>query len=308
MGHNTHSQISIHCTSFINLLHEDQFYFDEAWKMAYEPEGRKYSLHWLIVYNYKESPHTFTNIELVTFPQQPPLSQHCPSDSASPTATIITTLPQNNMNPPTRAASVTFQNVVLQMPLTDPTKVLVYKSVCIETVDMAVQEEQVLHNSVEHADRVRYVGSPVEGTDNDRSNSSTGNKFGIQFSQPLLSELQAIDCDIENAKSKLQDLQIRIDDTQSKLQDLQTLRSEKMQEIQKTFGTMVTNLAVGCIGDVLLSCPLIYSEGVVCSIILVIFISLECHLFEPSSSPNCTTSIMEVEENEARRNGTTHYT
>ncbi|KAK1352230.1 hypothetical protein POM88_053494 [Heracleum sosnowskyi] len=73
------------------------------------------------------------------------------------------------MNPPTRVASVTSQNVVLQKPLTDPTKLLVYKSVCI-------------------------------------------------------------------------------DDTKSKLQDLQTLRSEKMQEIQKTFGTMVTNLAVGCIG------------------------------------------------------------
>ncbi|KAK1353371.1 hypothetical protein POM88_052506 [Heracleum sosnowskyi] len=46
-----------------------------------------------------------------------------------------------------------------------------------------------------------------------------------------------------------------IDDTKIELQDLHTLRAEKMQEIQKAYGTMGTNLLVGCIGDDLLSVP-----------------------------------------------------
>ncbi|XP_074382024.1 uncharacterized protein LOC141723950 [Apium graveolens] len=70
----------------------------------------------------------------------------------------------------------------------------------------------------------------------------------LRFSQPLLPELEAIDSQIENAKNKLQDLQIHI-------KDLHTLRAEKMQEIQKAFGTMGANLLVGCIGDDLLSGP-----------------------------------------------------
>ncbi|KAK1358589.1 hypothetical protein POM88_043063 [Heracleum sosnowskyi] len=141
----------------------------------------------------------------------------------------------------------------VSVPLTDPTKVLVYKSVCIETVDMAVQEEHVWHNSVEHADRVRYVGSPVEGTENDRSNSSTGNSnFGLWQGHAVNYEFVFLLNVILNrdvfADLKNLGFNIRIDDTKSKFQDLQTLRGETMQEIQKTFGTMVTNLAVGCIG------------------------------------------------------------
>ncbi|WOH05434.1 hypothetical protein DCAR_0624850 [Daucus carota subsp. sativus] len=70
-----------------------------------------------------------------------------------------------------------------------------------------------------------------------------------RFSQPLFSELHAIDCHIVDAKSKLQEFQTCIDDTKSKLKDLETLRAEKMQAIQKAFGPMATNLVVGYIGD-----------------------------------------------------------
>ncbi|XP_074347889.1 uncharacterized protein LOC141686739 isoform X1 [Apium graveolens] len=78
----------------------------------------------------------------------------------------------------------------------------------------------------------------------------------LWISQPLLPELHAIDCDINDAKSKLHDLQFNMDETKYKLQNLQTLRDKKMQEIQKAFGTMGANLAVGYIGDDLLSVPL----------------------------------------------------
>ncbi|XP_074348922.1 uncharacterized protein LOC141687514 isoform X2 [Apium graveolens] len=77
----------------------------------------------------------------------------------------------------------------------------------------------------------------------------------LRFSQPLLPELHAIDAHIDNAKSRLHDLQILIDDAKIELQDLHTIRAEKMQEIQKAFGTMGTNLLVGCIGDDLLYVP-----------------------------------------------------
>ncbi|KAL8099199.1 hypothetical protein AgCh_031752 [Apium graveolens] len=77
----------------------------------------------------------------------------------------------------------------------------------------------------------------------------------VLFSRPLLSELHAIDCRIDEAKSKLQEFQGRNDDTKSKLRDLETLRAEKMQEIQKAFGTMFKNLLVGHIGDDLFSSP-----------------------------------------------------
>ncbi|XP_017234938.1 uncharacterized protein LOC108208869 [Daucus carota subsp. sativus] len=62
----------------------------------------------------------------------------------------------------------------------------------------------------------------------------------LRNSQPL-SELHVIDCNINSAKSKLQ--------------DLETLRKKKMEEIQKAFGSMGTNLAVGCIGNDLLRAP-----------------------------------------------------
>ncbi|KAK1398070.1 hypothetical protein POM88_007933 [Heracleum sosnowskyi] len=75
----------------------------------------------------------------------------------------------------------------------------------------------------------------------------------LWFPQPLLPKLHATDCQDYDAKSILQDIQIRIDDANIKLQDLQTLRAEKMQEIQKAFKTMDTNLVVGYVGDDLLS-------------------------------------------------------
>ncbi|KAL1812608.1 hypothetical protein ACET3Z_022673 [Daucus carota] len=77
----------------------------------------------------------------------------------------------------------------------------------------------------------------------------------VRFSQPLLSEIHAIDCHIVDAKSKLQEFQVCIDDTKSKLKDLETLRAEKMHAIQKAFGPMATNLVVGYVGDDLLSSP-----------------------------------------------------
>ncbi|KAK1364172.1 hypothetical protein POM88_039733 [Heracleum sosnowskyi] len=75
----------------------------------------------------------------------------------------------------------------------------------------------------------------------------------LRFSKPLITELHAIDCHIDDAKTKVQDLQAQVDDAKNILQNLQTLRSEKMSEIQKDFGTMGTSLAVGFIGDDLLS-------------------------------------------------------
>ncbi|XP_017255629.1 putative F-box/FBD/LRR-repeat protein At4g03220 [Daucus carota subsp. sativus] len=77
----------------------------------------------------------------------------------------------------------------------------------------------------------------------------------VRFSQPLFSELHAIDSHIVDTKSKLQEYKTLFDDTITKLKDLETLRAEKMKEIQKAFGPAVTNLVVGCIGDDLLSSP-----------------------------------------------------
>ncbi|XP_074363860.1 putative F-box/LRR-repeat protein At3g59160 [Apium graveolens] len=88
----------------------------------------------------------------------------------------------------------------------------------------------------------------------------------LRFSKPLVNELHSIDCHIEDAKTKLQelqaqvnnvkiklqDLETRVDDAKYKLQDLQTLRTEKLTEIEKAFGTMGTNIAVGFVGDDLL--------------------------------------------------------
>lgn len=77
----------------------------------------------------------------------------------------------------------------------------------------------------------------------------------LRFSKPLITELYAIDCLIDDAKSEVQDLQARTNDAISKLQNLQFLRAEKMTEIEKDFGTINTNLAVGFIADDLLSGP-----------------------------------------------------
>ncbi|KAK1402972.1 hypothetical protein POM88_002577 [Heracleum sosnowskyi] len=89
----------------------------------------------------------------------------------------------------------------------------------------------------------------------------------LRFSKPLIDELQSIDSHMDDAKTKLQELQARaddariqlqdllgrVDDAKLKLQDVQTLRVEKLTAIEKAFGTMGTNLAVGFIGDDLLS-------------------------------------------------------
>lgn len=250
-------------------------------------------------------------------------------------------------------ASVTAHNVVIEDTLEAPTNVLfgsenIHKSVCIGTMEEGLQEEQVMHNSEQHADMVRNVGALVEETYHDpvssfKRNSASGlwqgygvnpdfvclldqitikypgtfehltatnkkfykmkldmlctsvidfskvpltevdaemiaeyrdifadlQKLGfnvswlvnrlnyierLHFSQPL-PELHAIDCHIDDAKSKFQDLQIRIDDAKIKLQDLHTLRAEKMQEVKKPSGTLGANLAAGYAGYDLLSGP-----------------------------------------------------
>lgn len=74
----------------------------------------------------------------------------------------------------------------------------------------------------------------------------------LHISQPL-TELKAMDCHIGDAETELQDLQIHTDDAKIKLQDLYTLRSEKMQEIQKPFGTTSTSHVIDYIGYNLLS-------------------------------------------------------
>lgn len=77
----------------------------------------------------------------------------------------------------------------------------------------------------------------------------------LRFSKPLIMELHAIDCLIDDAKSEVQDLPAPTNDAISKLRNLQSLRAEKMTEIERDFGTMGTNLAVGFIADDLLSGP-----------------------------------------------------
>ncbi|KAK1402950.1 hypothetical protein POM88_002555 [Heracleum sosnowskyi] len=268
---------------------------------------------------------------------------------ASPRATIVTTLPQSNMNPQKVAVSMTAQNALLLGSLEVPTK------------DMNVQKEHVLEDSVV-ADRARHIDAPVEEIGKDQVSSLTGNgDFGVwlgykvnpeficlldrimhkypetfenftsknkklctmnlnilctslndftkismtevdsemisgykdvfaylknqgfnvswalrrlnfierlRYSKPLVPELHAIDCRIENDRSKLQELQACVDDVKIKLQDLQarvdesktklqaeqTLRMQKLIEIEKAFGTVGTKLAVGFIGNDLLSC------------------------------------------------------
>ncbi|KAK1403012.1 hypothetical protein POM88_002617 [Heracleum sosnowskyi] len=85
----------------------------------------------------------------------------------------------------------------------------------------------------------------------------------LRFSNPLIPELNAIDCRIDDDKSKLQemqacvddakiklqDLQARVNDAKTKLQDAQSLQMEKLTNIEKAFGTMGAKLAVGLIGD-----------------------------------------------------------
>ncbi|KAK1372648.1 hypothetical protein POM88_028841 [Heracleum sosnowskyi] len=231
-------------------------------------------------------PSPFYNLKYVKLPhgcEEAAISSNLRSYllGASPTATIVTTLPENT-NPRT-TASVTSQNVVLQKPLVPPTKVLVDsgnlpKSVCIDTVDMGVQ----------------HVGSSVDGTDNDHVSSSSGNiDFGLWRGYTVNSEfvllLNAIMdkypetfehfttkhkkfttmklnmfCTSVNDFAKISMTTVdteMIAEYRDVFADLHklgfdTLRDKKMQEIQKVFGTMGANLAVGYIGDDLLAGPL----------------------------------------------------
>ncbi|KAK1353373.1 hypothetical protein POM88_052508 [Heracleum sosnowskyi] len=80
----------------------------------------------------------------------------------SPTATIVTTLPKN-MIPHTVAASVTPQNVVLQETLVSSENITL--NLCVENVDMGVQEERIEQNSVVIADNNVDMGvqeAPIE--------------------------------------------------------------------------------------------------------------------------------------------------
>ncbi|XP_074343961.1 uncharacterized protein LOC141683170 isoform X3 [Apium graveolens] len=77
----------------------------------------------------------------------------------SPKATIVTAFPQNNMILPAEVAPVTAQNVMLEEPLSAPTKVRVdsekiRKTLSIDNVDMGVQEEHVVQNPVVDVHRV----------------------------------------------------------------------------------------------------------------------------------------------------------
>ncbi|XP_074380490.1 uncharacterized protein LOC141721443 isoform X3 [Apium graveolens] len=74
----------------------------------------------------------------------------------------------------------------------------------------------------------------------------------LRFSEPLITELQAIDCRIDVAKTEVQNLQAHVGDAIDNLQSLQTLHTEKMAEIEKKIENFGTNLAVVLIvGDVL---------------------------------------------------------
>lgn len=73
----------------------------------------------------------------------------------------------------------------------------------------------------------------------------------LQLSNPLVTELQAIECPIDYAKSEVKNLQARVGDGIDKLQNLRTPCAEKMTEIEK----INWNLVVGFIGDDLLSGP-----------------------------------------------------
>ncbi|KAK1360001.1 hypothetical protein POM88_044475 [Heracleum sosnowskyi] len=138
--------------------------------------------------------------------------------------------------------------------------------------DTGVQEELAGQDSILDVDSVGQIRAPVERTCNDRGCICGVAEIRVQRElacEPselyrtspvftaLLSELHEIDCHIDDAKSKLQEFQICIDDAKTKLRGLETLGAEKMQEIQKAFGTMVTNLVVGHIGDDLFSKSLV---------------------------------------------------
>lgn len=80
------------------------------------------------------------------------------------------------MIPQIEAASVTAENVEIEETMSPPTKVLfdpenIHRTVCIDTVEVGVQEEHVVQNCEVHVDAL------VEGTCNDQVSSSRGNCY-----------------------------------------------------------------------------------------------------------------------------------
>ncbi|KAL8099791.1 hypothetical protein AgCh_032155 [Apium graveolens] len=106
----------------------------------------------------------FCNLKYVMVPQEYKESSmssdlRCYLLGRSPKATIVTAFPQNNMILPAEVAPVTAQNVMLEEPLSAPTKVRVdsekiHKTLSIDNVDMGVQEEHVVQNPVVDVHRV----------------------------------------------------------------------------------------------------------------------------------------------------------
>ncbi|XP_074343958.1 putative F-box/LRR-repeat protein At3g28410 isoform X3 [Apium graveolens] len=106
----------------------------------------------------------FCNLKYVMVPQEYKESSmssdlRCYLLGRSPKATIVTAFPQNNMILPAEVAPVTAQNVMLEEPLSAPTKVRVdsekiRKTLSIDNVDMGVQEEHVVQNPVVDVHRV----------------------------------------------------------------------------------------------------------------------------------------------------------
>ncbi|XP_074327317.1 uncharacterized protein LOC141665233 isoform X2 [Apium graveolens] len=95
-----------------------------------------------------------------------------------PRATIVTSAAQNNRIHQTRAVSLAAENLVLQEPLAAPTKEPgdfqnINKTVMVDTsVDMGVQEQHVMENSLVDANRAGPTDPLVGGIRNNRVSSS----------------------------------------------------------------------------------------------------------------------------------------
>ncbi|XP_074380482.1 uncharacterized protein LOC141721443 isoform X2 [Apium graveolens] len=268
-----------------------------------------------------------------------------------PRATTVTSAAKNNRIYETRAVTVAAENVVLQELLAVPTKEpgdcqYMNKIVIVDTVDMGVQEQDVMETSLVDANSGTQTYPLVGEVSNDLVSSFKGSRdiglwqghevnsdfvclldrimhkypetfvhftsknkklctmnlnmlctslndftkilqdevdyeiiaqyhdlfaylqslgFNLswvlshlnyiehlRFSEPLITELQAIDCRIDVAKTEVQNLQAHVGDAIDNLQSLQTLHTEKMAEIEKKIENFGTNLAVVLIvGDVL---------------------------------------------------------
>ncbi|KAL8104614.1 hypothetical protein AgCh_028727 [Apium graveolens] len=116
------------------------------------------------------SPSPFYNLKYVKLPNgfEASLSSIVRSYllGGSPTATIVSTVPQNIV-PHATTASMTARNVVIEDTLDAPTKLVDSNDIqkmCIDTVGVGVQEKLVLQNTKIQANRGMPVGAPVEGT------------------------------------------------------------------------------------------------------------------------------------------------